>query len=64
MLLELTYIFSDLIKRGASPGSLKQANNSGWMKGDIFPKVLAHFISSMAASKKRPGNTPNICRVF
>ena len=41
--------------RGAPAGSLGLANPSGWMKQDIFPQVLKHFIDNMTVSKDQPG---------
>ena len=41
--------------RGAPAGSLGLANPSGWMKQDIFPKVLNHFIDNMTVSKDHSG---------
>ena len=39
----------------APAGSLGLANPSGWMKQDIFPQVLKHFIDNMTVSKDQPG---------
>ena len=41
--------------RGAPAGSLGLANPSGWMKQDIFPQVLKHFIDNMTVSKDQLG---------
>ena len=35
------------------------ANPSGWMKLDIFPQVLKHFIDNMTVSKDQPGVMDN-----
>ena len=45
--------------RGAPAGSLGLANPSGWMKLDIFPQVLKHFIDNMTVSKDQPGVMDN-----
>ena len=47
--------FKSQMLRGAPTGSLGPANQSGWMKGDIFLQVLSHFISYMSVSKDQPG---------
>ena len=41
--------------RGAPAGSLGLANPSVWMKQDIFPQVLKHFIDNMTVSKDQLG---------
>ena len=47
--------FASHMLRGAPAGSLGLANPSGWMKQDIFPQVLKHFIENMTVSKHQPG---------
>ena len=47
--------FTSQMLRGAPAGSLGLANSSGWMKQDIFPQVLKHFIDNMSVSKDQPG---------
>ena len=47
--------FASHMLRGAPAGSLGLANPSGWMKQDIFPQVLKHFIDNMTVSKDQPG---------
>ena len=55
--------FASHMLRGAPAGSLpihwqstaNLTNPSGWMKQDIFPQVLKHFIDNMTVSKDQPG---------
>ena len=47
--------FATHMLRGSPAGSLGLANSSGWMKQDIFPQVLKHFIDNMTVSKDQPG---------
>ena len=55
--------FASHMLRGAPAGSLpihcqsiaNLANSSAWMKQDIFPQVLKHFIDNMTVSKDQPG---------
>ena len=47
--------FASHMLRGAPAGSLGLTNPSGWMKQDIFPQVLKHFIDNMTVSKDQPG---------
>ena len=55
--------FASHMLRGAPAGSLpihcqstaNLANPSGWMKQDIFPQVLKHFIDNITVSKDQPG---------
>ena len=47
--------FTSQMLRGAPAGSLGLANSSGWMKQEIFPEVLSHFIENMPVSKDQPG---------
>ena len=55
--------FASHMLRGTPAGSLpihcqstaNLANPSGWMKQDIFPQVLKHFIDNMTVSKDQPG---------
>ena len=47
--------FASHMLRGALADSLGLANPSGWMKQDIFPQVLKHFIDNMTVSKDQPG---------
>ena len=41
--------------RVAPASSLGLANSSDWMKQDILPQVLKHFIDNMSVSKNQPG---------
>ena len=47
--------FKSEMLRGAPAGSLGLANQSEWMRADIFSEVLLHFISYMSVSKDQPG---------
>ena len=47
--------FVSLMLRGGPSCSLGLAHPSGWMKQDIFPQVLKHFIDNMTVSKDQPG---------
>ena len=47
--------FASHMLRGAPAGSLGLANPSGWIKQDIFPQVLKHFIDNMTVSKDQAG---------
>ena len=47
--------FTCQMLRGAPAGSPGLANSSDWMKQDIFPQVLKHFIDNMSVSKDQPG---------
>ena len=44
---------NQMLRKGPR-GSLGLANSPGWMKSDIFPIVLKHFISDMNVSKQNP----------
>lgn len=46
--------FKDHMLYGAPPGTLGVAAPSGWMNGELFVQVMAHFIKHTAASKDHP----------
>lgn len=40
--------------KGAPPGSVGLAHQSGWMVTEIFPEVMRHFIAHTSSSKENP----------
>ena len=47
--------FTSHMLRGARSCCLGLANLSDWMKQDIFPQALKHFIDNMSISKDQTG---------
>ncbi|KAG1681427.1 hypothetical protein GQR58_011823 [Nymphon striatum] len=43
--------YKDHFIRGALPGTLGLASQSGWMTSELFPKVLAHLIKHIGCTK-------------
>ena len=46
--------FKDHMIKRAPPGTLGLATQSGWMNGELFPRVLNHFIKRMGCSIENP----------
>ena len=46
--------FKDHMIKGAPPGTLGLATQSDWMNGELFPRVLNHFIKHMGCSIENP----------
>ena len=46
--------FKDHMIKGAPPGTLGLATQSGWVNGELFPRVLNHFIKHMVCSNENP----------
>ena len=46
--------YKDHMIKGAPPGTLGLATQSGWMNGELFPLVLDHFIKQMGCSIENP----------
>ena len=46
--------FKNHMIKGAPPGTLGLATQSGWMNSELFPRVLNHFIKHMDCSIENP----------
>ena len=46
--------FKDHMIKGAPPGTLGLATQSGWVNGELFARVLNHFIKHMGCSNENP----------
>uniref|UniRef100_UPI00358F367E uncharacterized protein n=1 Tax=Myxine glutinosa TaxID=7769 RepID=UPI00358F367E len=46
--------FKDHMIKGAPPGTLGLATQSGWIIGELFPQVLEHFIKHIGCSIEKP----------